>query len=285
MKHHPQRIDAVPTFRGRDRCPWRTHRPTRDQGVLLRPSTRTPLLLSQIRPESINLRDERPAIVCPDCDRWHPLQRRMIKTHHLDRAVRGGKAPRCKGSARRIELDITIEEWVERLLAAESTATHRRATTVRRKPKRPVAPAVSRMLPVVYGATAARETFHAHRERCSACRGEALNGDGLQLDCADGRRLAAAYVRLLRNEPARAEARAAVARERARFDCSYTRQAARKNAASWAAQREATTEIEQLAKRAGTAVEEQNNTCRALSGTVSHLRGPGVPLEPPHITA
>ncbi|GAA3381195.1 hypothetical protein GCM10020367_71520 [Streptomyces sannanensis] len=134
----------------------------------MRPSTRTPLLLSQLRPEDINLREgERRSVVCPDCNRWHPIQRRMIKTHHLDRTDRGGKAPRCPGSARRIEFDIPIEEWGERLLAAEATAKFRRATNVVRKPQPAVSQPVSRMgVPepsVVNG-------FLAHQAGCRKCR-------------------------------------------------------------------------------------------------------------------
>ncbi|MEV5644084.1 hypothetical protein AB0L67_28645 [Streptomyces flaveolus] len=61
---------------------------------------------------------------------------------------RAGKdaAVRCRlGSNRLVTVDVTIQKWQERLEDGHAETGHRRRTTVRRKPKTAVAPAVSQI--------------------------------------------------------------------------------------------------------------------------------------------
>ncbi|WP_432154740.1 hypothetical protein [Streptomyces tricolor] len=61
---------------------------------------------------------------------------------------RAGKdaAVRCRlGSNRLVTVDVTVRKWEERLTDGNSETVHRRRTTVRRKPKVAVAPAVSQI--------------------------------------------------------------------------------------------------------------------------------------------
>ncbi|MFI7359470.1 hypothetical protein ACIBTP_36745 [Streptomyces avidinii] len=135
----------------------------------MRPSSRPALLLSKIPPHHINLTEgESRTAVCPDCETWHPIQRRMIKTHHLERTGRGagGEAPRCPGSARRIEFDITIEQWGEALLAAEATAAARRSKRMIRKAQPQPLPAVSQMSAAT---AAAQRELADHIVDCPTC--------------------------------------------------------------------------------------------------------------------
>ncbi|MBT2406267.1 MULTISPECIES: hypothetical protein [unclassified Streptomyces] len=137
----------------------------------MRPSTREPLLLSKVPPQNINLRDGEPrTILCPDCQTWHRLERKIVKPHHLDRTGRGtaGAAPRCKGSLRRVTFDLSIEEWGERLLRAEETVTGRRAQGgTRRKPAPTPPTAISRLAHTTDGL---RNGLRAHRASCQVCR-------------------------------------------------------------------------------------------------------------------
>ncbi|MFJ7063232.1 hypothetical protein ACIQVA_37180 [Streptomyces microflavus] len=199
----------------------------------MRPSRRPALKASEIPPQNLNLREgERQSIVCPDCDSWHPLYRKMIKTHHLDRAARGGRAPRCPGSAQLIDMDISVEQWGEAMLAADSTATGRRSARQHYKPlaqpPTPIyrladrgpqgTPTLHRLLPLLEHA---RHAVDQHRTACSLCR----TGGG----CDVGRALEVRF--------AETEASCTIAREqlkhqeRRRLD----RAAAPKRESEWAA--------------------------------------------------
>ncbi|GGY77175.1 hypothetical protein [Streptomyces anulatus] len=199
----------------------------------MRPSRRPALKASEIPPQNLNLRDgERHSIVCPDCDTWHPLYRKMIKTHHLDREVRGGRAPRCPGSAQLIDMDISVEQWGERMLAADSTATGRRSARQHYKPlaQPPVpiyrladrgpqgTPTLHRLLPLL---ERARHAVDQHRVACSLC--------GAGGRCDAGRAL---EVRLAETDASCTIAREQLKhQERRRFD----RAAAPKRQSAWAA--------------------------------------------------
>ncbi|MEU6709041.1 hypothetical protein [Streptomyces wuyuanensis] len=127
------------------------------KGDLMRHNGRAPILASRMRPEHLSLRDGEPRlVVCPDCDTWHRLTRSMIKPHRDVSAVQRtdarrylGEKPsegrRCPGSAQRIDIDISVEEWGERLLAVETTAAGRRTTRSFRKPRPQAAPAPVQM--------------------------------------------------------------------------------------------------------------------------------------------
>ncbi|MER7112235.1 hypothetical protein [Streptomyces sp. NPDC000229] len=122
----------------------------------MRHNGRAPLKASQMRPEHLSLRENEPIlVVCPDCDTWHRLKRSMILPHRdgvpvqrTERRYFGDKPSggrRCDGSAQRIVIDITPEEWTERLLAAETTAAGRRTARPIRKPRPQAAPAPVQM--------------------------------------------------------------------------------------------------------------------------------------------
>ncbi|MFF8798054.1 hypothetical protein [Streptomyces globisporus] len=165
----------------------------------MRPSRRPALKASEIPPQNLNLREgERQSIVCPDCDSWHPLYRKMIKTHHLDREVRGGRAPRCPGSAQLIDMDISVEQWGEMMLAADSTATGRRSARQHYKPlaqpPTPIyrladrgpqgTPTLPRLLPLLEHA---RHAVDQHRAACSLCKagGRCDAGRALEVRAAE----------------------------------------------------------------------------------------------------
>lgn len=122
----------------------------------MRHNGRAPIRASQMRPEHLSLRENEPVlVVCPDCETWRRLKRSMILPHRdgtpVERTERryygdkpsGGR--RCGGSAQRIVIDITPEEWTERLLAAETTAVGRRTARPIRKPRPQAAPAPVQM--------------------------------------------------------------------------------------------------------------------------------------------
>ncbi|WP_371628107.1 hypothetical protein OG245_37440 (plasmid) [Streptomyces sp. NBC_01116] len=199
----------------------------------MRPSRRPALKASEIPPQNLNLREgERQSIVCPDCDSWHPLYRKMIKTHHLDREVCGGRAPRCPGSAQLIDMDISVEQWGERMLAADSTATGRRSARQHYKPlaqpPTPIyrladrgpqgTPTLHRLLPLLEHA---RHAVDQHRAACSRCTagGRCETGRALEVRAAE------------------TQASCAIAREQLKHQERQRggRAAARKREAGWAA--------------------------------------------------
>jgi hypothetical protein len=77
----------------------------------------------------------------------------------------GGR--RCPGSAQRISVDITAEEWIERLLAAEATAVGRRTACPIRQPRPQAAPATAQM---TVATRTAREQLAEHfQDKCDRC--------------------------------------------------------------------------------------------------------------------
>ncbi|MFE6713982.1 hypothetical protein [Streptomyces sp. NPDC057695] len=128
----------------------RTARPrqsrTRSRTVNARPA----LALSTLKPNQYDLRPACASLVCPDCETWVPitgLQTRKPKLvpHDTGRAGKDA-AVRCRlGSNRLITVDVTARKWEERLTDGNAETAHRRRTTVRRRPKAVVAPAVSQI--------------------------------------------------------------------------------------------------------------------------------------------
>ncbi|MFJ6661598.1 hypothetical protein ACIQNG_35405 [Streptomyces sp. NPDC091377] len=146
----------------------------------MRHNGRPPVKASEMRPENLSLRENEPRlVVCADCDTWRLLKRSMITPHRAsdatpDRETRryfGDKAAggrRCPGSAQRIIIDITTEQWAEQLLTAESTAAGRRTTRPVRKPRPQVAPAPAQISPAT---RSLREQLTEHlQDDCSRCR-------------------------------------------------------------------------------------------------------------------
>ncbi|MFM9812819.1 hypothetical protein ACKI16_30430 [Streptomyces scabiei] len=252
-----------------------------------RVSDRPALKVSTLLVNDIDLMPGSESLICPDCGTWVPItgaQSRHPKLvpHHTAPAGTPG-AVRCEdGSLRRVRLDLTLGEWQHRLGEAITANASRRRTPVRRKPKTPPVPATTQVVPTPISADMVRRAFRAHQAECNACQGTATDRDGNVLACPDGLRLAGTYLRLLRQEPERRALRAFFEQERERFDRNYEKRSARGRAADWAAQQKATTGSQQLAKRSGTAVEEQNNQARRRRpGTVSDFRGPSLPLKKP----
>ena len=224
----------------------------------MKASTRPALLLSKLPPHHINLRDgERRSILCPDCETWHPLYRRMIKTHCTDRLVRGGATPPCPGSGQRIEFNITVEQWAERLTEFDATAKARRSARQHYKPLPAPAPAVTQMRQPRPTAAAVLPAWRHHTADCTAC--------SPATPCPVAARIVDMYAHLRRQESA---------------DRLLPAVVAKRASAEWAKYGEATGDAKRTtAKRSGTAVEERNNSCRIHpAGTVSHYRGPDVPL-------
>lgn len=177
-----------------------------NEGDLMRHNGRAPLMASRMRPEHLNLRDGEPRMaVCPDCLRWRRLQRSVITPHRADatpspgrpRRYHGDKpagGPRCPGSAQRITIDISIEQWGERLLAADSTATGRHSARQHYmplpQPQAPVhrladrGPRAERALPrLVPFLEQARRAVIEHRTGCPACQagGRCATGRDLEI--------------------------------------------------------------------------------------------------------
>ncbi|MFE1579310.1 hypothetical protein [Streptomyces fradiae] len=128
----------------------RTARPrksrTRSRTVNARPA----LALSTLKPNQYDLRPACASLVCPDCETWVPITGLGTKTtkvvpHDTGRAFEA-PAVRCRlGSNRLVTVDVTARKWAERLEDGHAQTGHRRRTTVRRKPKVAVAPAVSQI--------------------------------------------------------------------------------------------------------------------------------------------
>ncbi|WP_413804241.1 hypothetical protein [Streptomyces sp. OE57] len=227
-----------------------------------RTNRREPLLLSTVDPQCYNVRpDETRSIVCPDCRTWRRIMGEKtlkIREHCIsDRVAEGETHVCCPGSNQVVIIDINVRDWqrqADRLLRDGMWADQRRAAQQFHKPIPSSATPVTKMLPVPMSAQAALTTYRQHFKKCRACTGTQR--------CADGAHLAELYERLKRTQPRRDKARAVLARERARFDRGYIAEGAEKTAAVWTAAREATANPKVLAKRSGTALEEQNNQCK-----------------------
>lgn len=119
---------------------------TRSRTVSARPA----LALSSLKANQYDLRPNCVALVCPDCETWVPITGLQSKTpkvvpHDTGRAFEA-PATRCRlGSNRLVEADVTVRAWQELLEDGHAETGHRRRTTVRRKPKTAVAPAVSQI--------------------------------------------------------------------------------------------------------------------------------------------
>ncbi|MEV3958462.1 hypothetical protein [Streptomyces albogriseolus] len=128
----------------------RTARPRRSRTRSRTVNSRPALALSTLKPHQYDLRPACASLICPDCETWVPitgLQTKKPKVVPHD-AGRAGKdaAVRCRlGSNRLVIVNVTARKWQERVTDGNSETVHRRRTTVRRKPKVAVAPAVSQI--------------------------------------------------------------------------------------------------------------------------------------------
>ncbi|MEV7084174.1 hypothetical protein AB0N88_37435 [Streptomyces sp. NPDC093516] len=208
------------------------HRKTRTKNVSGSPA----ILASDLAFNELDLTPGKEHLVCPDCSTWVPVTGMLgtpkLVPHHRERAKTGAPL-RCAGSNRRVIVDVEVEAWRTSLIEAVPTTASRRATKVLPKPKTAPAPAASQIRPAPLSAEQIRQAFRKHQQQCPACKGEATGRDGQSLPCRDGERLAATFLRLLRQEPKRQAVREFFARERRRFDRQYA--AAAKRTSRWVA--------------------------------------------------
>ncbi|MFI2764268.1 hypothetical protein ACH5A3_36355 [Streptomyces echinatus] len=128
----------------------RTARPRRSRTRSRTVNARPALALSTLKPHQYDLRPACASLVCPDCETWVPITGLGTKTtkvvpHDTGRAGKDA-AVRCRlGSNRLVTVDVTVKKWQERLEDGHAETGHRRKTTVLRKPKTAVAPAVSQI--------------------------------------------------------------------------------------------------------------------------------------------
>ncbi|MGA4846682.1 hypothetical protein ACOBQB_10590 [Streptomyces sp. G5(2025)] len=243
-----------------------------------RDNRRAPLLLSKIAPQDINIREgEVKSIVCPDCRTWRRITgetKLKIREHCIsDKVAEGRKHVRCDGSNQVVKLDISVEQWSEAMLAADSTATGRRSARQHYKPLPVPAKPVTKMSPV---SMSVADALAAYREHFRKCRVSSMVGRcSGTYRCTDGTRLAAVYAELERTEP-----------DRQRKDRAAEKLARYRTSTVWAKHSKATTDAKMMAKRGGTAVEEANNACRNHPDEmVSEFCGPQVPLAPQDVKA
>lgn len=159
-----QWVSAVRLLVGRERSPC--HSPAKEPA--LRVSKLPPYRLSDFRPQNVNLREgEVPTLRCPECEAWHSIKRSLLTPHYPE----PGK--RCLGSARRIEFDMTVEEWGAALVEGALEAGSRRSKQQFHKPATPAGQAVHRlpytgqMLPL----ERARQAIARHEADCKICSG------------------------------------------------------------------------------------------------------------------
>ncbi|MER7235241.1 hypothetical protein ABT348_30365 [Streptomyces olivaceus] len=128
----------------------RTARPRRSRTRSRTVSARPALALSSLKPHQYDLRPACASLVCPDCETWVPItglgtKKPKVVPHDTGRAGKDA-AVRCRlGSNRLVTVDVTAKKWQERLEDGHAETGHRRRTTVRRKPKVAVPPAVSQI--------------------------------------------------------------------------------------------------------------------------------------------
>ncbi|MFD7135164.1 hypothetical protein [Streptomyces sp. NPDC059894] len=128
----------------------RTARPRRSRTRSRTVSARPALALSTLKPHQYDLRPACASLICPDCETWVPITGLGTKTtkvvpHDTGRTWKDA-AVRCRlGSNRLVTVNVTVRKWQERLEDGHAETGHRRKTTVLRKPKVAVAPAVSQI--------------------------------------------------------------------------------------------------------------------------------------------
>ncbi|MFF9690519.1 hypothetical protein [Streptomyces sp. NPDC014623] len=244
-----------------------------------RDNRRAPLLLSKVAPQDINIREgEVKSIVCPDCRTWRRITgetKLKIREHCIsDKVAEGRNHVRCDGSNQVIKLNISIEQWSEAMLAADSTATGRRSARQHYKPlaqpPTPVSrladrgpqgtPVLHRLLPLL---ERARHAVDQHRAACSLCR---TGGR-----CDAGRALEVRF--------AETEASCTIAREQLKHQerRQYAAAAQAKRQAEWAAVLPAVQDAD--TRRTAAPVPP------ARPEAPAQAEAPSVPTEPEHLEA
>ncbi|MET8420854.1 hypothetical protein AB0P40_15785 [Streptomyces sp. NPDC079189] len=171
-------------------------RRTRTRTVSARPA----LAVSTLRPHQFDLRPTCVSLVCPDCMTWCPITGAQTHTpklvpHHAEPA--GTEDPRrCLGSNRHVVIDVTLARWARRLEDGVAETNGRRATSMLRKPKTAVTPAITQILAPVLDAPGALKLYRAHCKQCTVCH------ESGHAHCADGSPLVRLYLYKLRTTPA-----------------------------------------------------------------------------------
>jgi hypothetical protein len=156
-------------------------------------SKRQPLSAKAMNPTHLNIRQgERTSLVCPDCKRWRFVNRGGLvvghrinapgyeaNPHHTDgeRRYRDEAAtapldfgPRCRGSRRKLIVDLPLAEWELRFAEVLANTAQRRSDSAERLPRPKATPAVSQM-PTPRTAKAALDD---HLKNCPKCRTRTL---------------------------------------------------------------------------------------------------------------
>ncbi len=176
-------------------------------------STLPPLVVSSLKPHEVDLAYS--ALVCPTCRTWVPINephssRPKLVPHHTEKA--GTDDPiRCPGSHRLVTVNLTVDQWFQRLEEGLTQTNGRRSTRVIRKPKAGSAPAVMQIVGGTVDDKTARKLDEAHVRGCSTCsikddKGNLLRAADLTSRCTDGRRLAQLAAHTKRLAPARRKA-------------------------------------------------------------------------------
>ncbi|WP_369384092.1 hypothetical protein [Streptomyces sp. cg36] len=195
--------------RTRDLTAQKRSRRVRSRAV----STLPPLVVSTLKPHEVDLAYS--TLVCPTCRTWVPISaphspRPKLVPHHTEKA--GSDDPvRCPGSHRLVSINLTVDQWFQRLEEGLSQTDGRRSPRVLRKPTLGPPPAVMQIVGGAMDDKTARKLDEAHVRGCSACsvmddEGKILRAADITSRCADGRRLAQLAAHTTRLAPARRKA-------------------------------------------------------------------------------
>ncbi|GAA2125276.1 hypothetical protein GCM10009759_77300 [Kitasatospora saccharophila] len=197
-------------------------------------SARPALLLSELPLTAVDRVPRFDRLACPECGTWCPLtthkgtKQLKLVPHHTTKAGTPG-ARRCGNSNRLFTIDIPLVVWQARRAEAVADVAARRPTTVLKKVKTPVVPALHQLTPAAPTADTARRTYEAHRSRCAACTGHAHCTDGLRLE--DDLRVA------LYREPERLAAQARAEQEQRAAKPEQAKKRLERRAEEWSAAR------------------------------------------------
>ncbi|MFF2809346.1 hypothetical protein ACFVT2_19625 [Streptomyces sp. NPDC058000] len=154
------------------------------------------LQVSTLPAQELDLEPGGERLICPDCQTWCPItglgQPKLVPHTRVGES----KAPRCKGTNRRVALDVTVEDWRVEMDGMVRDAASRRSARQFHKPLPAPATPIHRMnQPHRPTADEALATYGAHRKQCATCTGRG--------GCVTGIGLARDYARLKRQEEAK----------------------------------------------------------------------------------
>ncbi|MGW4694745.1 hypothetical protein ACWEO1_20465 [Kitasatospora cineracea] len=227
-------------------------------------STRPALLLSELPLTAVDRVPRFDRLACPECGTWCPLtthkgtKQLKLVPHHTTKAGTPG-ARRCGNSNRLFTIDIPLVVWQARRAEAIADVAARRPTTVLKKVKTPVVPALHQLTPAAPTAETARSTYEAHRRRCAACTDPAKQ-------CTDGLRLESNLRVALYREPERRAAQARTEQEQRVAERGQAKQRLRRRSAEWK-------NVEKVVGAADAARREP------LLDAIAPIRGAGVPTD------